>query len=218
MAGSIGGMPGFCAVRSSEYPKLVLNRCIKRYIKPIAIRVFICYNDAWLKLASLRVAWDFAYPPRYSATPRYTPLARPHRKTTTVFVNIEREKLTNMADKTLQCRDCGTSFTFTEGEQAFYAQKGYSEPMRCPSCRAAKKASRSGGYGDSYGGGSGYGSYGGNGGGYGRSERTMTQVVCANCGKDTEVPFVPRGDKPVYCSDCFSQMGGGNRSGGRNRY
>ena len=121
-----------------------------------------------------------------------------------------------MADKILTCRDCGSTFTFTEGEQDFYAQKGYSEPMRCPSCRAAKKAARSnGGYSDSYGNGGGYGGgYGG--GGYGRAERVMTQVVCANCGKDTEVPFVPRGDKPVYCSDCFSTMGG--RSSSRSRY
>ena len=104
-----------------------------------------------------------------------------------------------MADKTLTCRECGNTFTFTEGEQDFYAQKGFGEPSRCPDCRAAKKAARnSGGY-DSYGsdrsyggGGGGYSSdrsYGGGGGGYGRSERTMTQVVCANCGKDTEVPF-----------------------------
>ena len=120
-----------------------------------------------------------------------------------------------MADKTLTCRDCGTTFTFTEGEQAFYAQKGYSEPQRCPDCRAAKKASRSGGgygnYGDSYG----NGSYGGGGGGYGR-ERVRTQVICANCGKETEVPFVPRGDRPVYCSDCYSQMNTGSR--GSSRY
>ncbi|HET9495822.1 MAG TPA: zinc-ribbon domain containing protein [Chloroflexia bacterium] len=131
-----------------------------------------------------------------------------------------------MADKTLTCRDCGTTFTFTEGEQDFYAQKGYSEPTRCPDCRAAKKAARqSGGYGDSYGSssyssGGGRGGYGGGGGyssgGYGgRSERTMTQVVCANCGKDTEVPFVPRGDRPVYCSDCYSQMNGGGSRGSR---
>ena len=126
-----------------------------------------------------------------------------------------------MADKTLTCRDCGNTFTFTEGEQDFYGQKGYSEPGRCPDCRAAKKAARSsGGYGDSYGSygsysGGGYSGGGGGGGGYGRSERTMTQVVCANCGKDTEVPFVPRGDKPVYCSDCYSTVGGG---GNRNRY
>ena len=129
-----------------------------------------------------------------------------------------------MADKTLTCRDCGTTFTFTEGEQDFYAQKGYSEPMRCPDCRAAKKAARSGGYSDSYGGGGGsYNSgYSGGGsyssGGYSRPERTMTQVVCANCGKETQVPFVPRGDKPVYCYDCYSQMGGGNRSSSRSRY
>jgi CxxC-x17-CxxC domain-containing protein len=88
--------------------------------------------------------------------------------------------------------------------------------MRCPDCRAKKKAARSGGYGDSYG--DSYGSYSGggygNGGGYGR-ERVRTQVVCANCGRETEVPFVPRGDRPVYCSDCFSQMNTGSRGGGR---
>jgi CxxC-x17-CxxC domain-containing protein len=119
-----------------------------------------------------------------------------------------------MADKTLTCRDCGNTFTFTEGEQDFYAQKGYSEPSRCPDCRAAKKAARSDSYGDSYGS---YGSRGGYSGGYGRSERTMTQVTCANCGKETEVPFVPRGDRPVYCSDCYSTVGGGG-SRSRSRY
>jgi len=124
-------------------------------------------------------------------------------------------------DKTLTCRDCNNTFTFTAGEQDFYAQKGYSEPQRCPDCRAAKKASRGGGYGnDSYSSGGGYGSGGGyssgGGGGYGgeRAPRQMTQVVCASCGKDTEVPFVPSGDRPVYCSDCFSSQGGGNRGGG----
>lgn len=45
-----------------------------------------------------------------------------------------------MADKTLICKDCGAEFTFTEGEQAFYKEKGFeNEPQRCPSCRAAKK-------------------------------------------------------------------------------
>jgi CxxC-x17-CxxC domain-containing protein len=122
-----------------------------------------------------------------------------------------------MEDKVLTCRDCGNTFTFTEGEQAFYQQKGFSEPIRCPDCRAAKRANRSGGgYTDTYGSGSGYSS-GYSSGGYGRSERVSTQVVCDNCGKETHVPFVPRGDRPVYCSDCYNQVGGGNR-GGRNRY
>ncbi len=137
-----------------------------------------------------------------------------------------------MADRILTCRDCGNEFTFTEGEQAFYAQKGFTEPTRCPNCRAAKKAARnSGGYGDTgYGNvgynsgggynshvnGGGYGSYGNPGnGGYGRPARVMTQVTCANCGKETEVPFVPRGLRPVYCSDCYNQMNAGSSSMGR---
>ena len=42
------------------------------------------------------------------------------------------------ADKTLTCRDCGTQFVFTTGEQEFYAQKGFTnEPTRCPNCRQA---------------------------------------------------------------------------------
>src|SRR3712207_9139196 len=63
------------------------------------------------------------------------------------------------ADKTLTCRDCGTQFVFTAGEQEFYAQKGFTnEPTRCSSCRQARKQGggrSSGGYGDrdSYGGG-----------------------------------------------------------------
>ena len=47
-----------------------------------------------------------------------------------------------MADKTLTCKDCGAEFVFTEGEQAFYAEKGFSEPTRCPECRKARKAAR----------------------------------------------------------------------------
>lgn len=45
-------------------------------------------------------------------------------------------------DKTLVCRDCGKEFTFTAGEQEFYTEKGFSEPVRCPECRAQRKAER----------------------------------------------------------------------------
>ena len=46
-------------------------------------------------------------------------------------------------DKTITCRDCGVEFVFTEGEQAFYAEKGFAnEPVRCVDCRRAKKAQR----------------------------------------------------------------------------
>src|SRR6266550_303864 len=91
-----------------------------------------------------------------------TPSEQSTRQTAPVDSQVfqfKKEQITIMADKTLTCRDCGNAFTFTEGEQDFYAQKGYSEPSRCPDCRAAKKAARSsgGGYGDSYGNGGGYG-------------------------------------------------------------
>jgi CxxC-x17-CxxC domain-containing protein len=108
------------------------------------------------------------------------------------------------ADKTLTCRDCSNPFTFTEGEQEFFAQKGFTnEPGRCPECRAANKAQRGGG-----GGGMAYDSdrgYSG-GGGYSRAPREMFEAVCTQCGGLAKVPFQPRGDKPVYCSNCFEQQ------------
>ncbi len=114
-----------------------------------------------------------------------------------------------MQDKTLTCRDCNQEFIFTAGEQEFFAQKGFTnEPTRCPECRAARKAGR----GDYSGGGGGYSS------GYERREREMFPAVCAQCGKDTQVPFQPSGDKPVYCSDCYSarrSSSGGGYGGGR---
>ncbi|HEY0607593.1 MAG TPA: zinc-ribbon domain containing protein [Herpetosiphonaceae bacterium] len=120
----------------------------------------------------------------------------------------------SFADKTLTCRDCGSEFTFTAGEQEFYAQKGFdNEPTRCQNCRQARKQSRNSGGGgyssrDSYGGGSGYSSRDSYGGGYGsdRGQREMHTTTCSSCGRDAQVPFVPRGDTPVYCSDCFQSQ------------
>ena len=112
------------------------------------------------------------------------------------------------ADKTLTCRDCGAAFVFTAGEQEFHASKGFeNEPSRCPDCRAARKAARGGG-------GGGYSSGGySSGGGYGRGQREMFSATCSSCGNEAQVPFQPRGDKPVYCSDCFTrQRGGSGRS------
>ena len=46
-------------------------------------------------------------------------------------------------DKTIQCSDCGASFTFTAGEQEFFKTKGFtSEPKRCSFCRKANKDRR----------------------------------------------------------------------------
>ena len=105
------------------------------------------------------------------------------------------------ADKTLTCRDCNSPFTFTEGEQAFFAQKGFTnEPSRCPDCRAANKSRRNGGGSSmAYDSDRGYG-------GYERAPREMFEAVCTQCGGIAKVPFQPRGDKPVYCSSCFEQQ------------
>jgi CxxC-x17-CxxC domain-containing protein len=130
-----------------------------------------------------------------------------------------------VADKTLTCSDCGMEFAFTEREQAFYAEKGFSEPRRCPSCRASRKAARSGGdssfgggsyaggYDSGYGGGGGYsaGGYSGGGGFGNRSSgpREMFTATCSSCGREARVPFRPTNGKPVYCSDCFRAQRGG---------
>lgn len=108
------------------------------------------------------------------------------------------------ADKTITCQDCGTEFVFTVGEQEFYAQKGFTnEPVRCPSCRQQRKASGGGRGGRGY---DSRDSYGSSRGGYSSGSREMHSATCASCGQEAKVPFVPRGDKPVYCTDCFQQQ------------
>ena len=89
-------------------------------------------------------------------------------------------------DKTLVCKDCGKEFVWTAGEQEFYASRGFeNQPQRCKPCRDARK----------------------NGGARSNSgERQMFDAVCAACGKACKVPFQPREDRPVYCSDCFARM------------
>lgn len=117
-------------------------------------------------------------------------------------------------DRILTCRDCGREFTFTAGEQEFFASRGFTNaPSRCPDCRAARR----------------------NGQGSSSQPRNTEnyETICANCGRPTSVPFVPRADRPVYCNECYQMMrppreshgggfsrssgGGYNRSGGGNR-
>ena len=86
-------------------------------------------------------------------------------------------------EKSLQCADCGASFPFTVQEQEFFASKGYTnEPKRCPACRQSRKASS------------------------GTYERRTYPAVCAECGRDTEVPFQPREERPVYCRECYLKV------------
>ncbi len=104
------------------------------------------------------------------------------------------------SDRELTCRDCGSKFVFTGGEQEFYASKGLqNDPVRCPSCRAQRKMMRPEDRDES----PNYGvfvSWGG------RTPRQLHVATCAECAQVTEVPFVPRGDRPVYCSDCYREI------------
>ena len=89
-------------------------------------------------------------------------------------------------DRNLTCADCGETFVFTAGEQEFYASKGFSsDPRRCPECRRKRKTARDSG-----------------------APREMYDITCDRCGQQDRVPFKPRGDRPVLCSECFKKESG----------
>ena len=95
-------------------------------------------------------------------------------------------------DRELNCLDCNTTFTFSSDDQSFHADKGYSDPKRCPNCRKEARNNRNN-------------RGGGGGGGFGRDRgpRELFSIECSDCNKEAKVPFKPSGDRPVYCSDCF---------------
>ena len=84
-------------------------------------------------------------------------------------------------DTELVCSDCGNSFLFTGSDQEYYASKGFQSPKRCPNCREQRRAAN----------------------GSSRPQREMYATTCSRCGKEALVPFVPRLDRPVYCSECY---------------
>ena len=106
------------------------------------------------------------------------------------------------ADRQLNCVDCGVEFIHSAADQEYYAQKGFSsDPKRCASCRASRRASREAGYDvRDIGGPRGYER------GDDRVAREYFAVICSSCGNQAQVPFKPRMDRPVYCSDCFRQV------------
>ena len=106
------------------------------------------------------------------------------------------------SDKVLTCTDCSQEFVFTASEQQFYADRQFTEPRRCASCRASRKAARGDGGGSS----GGYSSGGYSSGGYDRGPREMFSATCSSCGREAQVPFRPTSGKPVYCNDCFASQ------------
>jgi CxxC-x17-CxxC domain-containing protein len=104
--------------------------------------------------------------------------------------------MATLEDKTIKCVDCGEDFLFTVGEQEFYRDHGLTHaPTRCRSCRDARKSQRGSGERSAGAGGS--------------SGRETYTAVCAECGTETQVPFAPTGERPVYCRSCFQARRGG---------
>lgn len=93
------------------------------------------------------------------------------------------------SDRNLTCRDCGESFIFSAGEQSFFASKGLTnDPQRCATCRATAKRTRAAST---------------------NGTREYHAAVCNSCGGQAVVPFLPRNDRPVYCSACFDRVRAG---------
>ncbi len=84
-------------------------------------------------------------------------------------------------EKVLKCQDCGREFTFSAKDQEFFAEKGYSQPLRCKECREKRRAQKDSGFGKSF------------------------DIICAKCGKASTVPFKPKSDQ-VYCRECYAEM------------
>ena len=105
-------------------------------------------------------------------------------------------------DRTLNCVDCSVEFIHSAADQEYYVAKGFaSDPKRCTSCRASRRAARDGGSdARDIGGPRGYER------GDDSASREYFAVICSSCGNQAQVPFKPRMDRPVYCSDCFRQV------------
>jgi CxxC-x17-CxxC domain-containing protein len=140
-----------------------------------------------------------------SASRLLSPDPTPHRRCGRPDAGAPRtvtalwRSIVTYADRTLNCVDCGVEFIHSAADQEYYQQKGFvSDPKRCTSCRASRRASRDGGYDvRDIGGPRGYER------GDDREAREFFAVICSTCGNQAQVPFRPRMDRPVYCSDCF---------------
>ena len=136
--------------------------------------------------SGLRARADRARTPE--STPAADPSAYSVSRSSTVMASRAEEGLERVyQDRSLTCRDCSEEFSFSAGEQAFFASKGLTnDPQRCPSCRAVAKRARST-----------------------DGPREFHAAICGACGGQAVVPFAPRNDRPVYCSSCFDKVRAG---------
>ncbi|MEQ1606854.1 MAG: zinc-ribbon domain containing protein [Pyrinomonadaceae bacterium] len=110
-------------------------------------------------------------------------------ETATISIETPRE----LEDTNILCIDCTQEFVWTAGEQLFYRDKQLlNPPKRCKDCKKAKnqrleaiELART----------------------TGKRQRIEVRAECANCAVVTTVPFYPCQGRPVYCRDCFAEMG-----------
>lgn len=122
--------------------------------------------------------------------------------------------LAPLDNESLNCIDCELGFVYGEEERRFYLERGFKEPTRCLDCRENSRAERNADLIRSHDAQSSAGNwmealghYGGGGLGGQRPDTPRKPpsfpAVCAACGKDTTVPFIPRTGRPVYCPSCY---------------
>ena len=112
----------------------------------------------------------------------------------------------SFSDKEIVCEECSQAFIFTAGEQEFFSSKGLQNlPRRCNVCRQKRKLS-TGSNDENF-------SYGRAVSYSGKTPRRLHIAPCSGskslspeCQEYTEVPFMPRGDRPIYCSSCYNVM------------
>ena len=93
----------------------------------------------------------------------------------------------SLTDKEIICKECGTAFMWSGGEQEFFAEKGLTNtPSRCPICRKKKDVKH--------------------------SFQTSYDIACAECGKKSQSPFKPADPQNVLCQECFEKKNGGSDS------
>lgn len=111
---------------------------------------------------------------------------------------VPSDPASDFQDLSIQCVDCAQPFTWTVGEQAFFRDKQLQNPpKRCKECKKAKNrrleaieiAKITG-----------------------KRQKIEVRAECARCSIVTTVPFYPCQGRPVYCRDCFAEIGNGAAS------
>jgi CxxC-x17-CxxC domain-containing protein len=86
-----------------------------------------------------------------------------------------------LMDRLLRCSHCGMEFVFSAGEQMFFLNRGFiNDPRHCKRCRAELRCGFA-------------------------IPRRATEVVCAECGCSTTVPFKPTQGRAVFCRSCLQK-------------